>query len=444
MSSTGTSGATSTGVLHVQNELSDFRNYMIDGAKIMERHAGKMSFLSALLHKSIPKRAVTDTVFKAYEIDNEAVVIPITACAAVGVGDFLDLTMTAAYAHQLGEGSILVNPHIQTTVAGGAGYTHYTAANYSSVTRPELVVVSSITYAGANATVRVKRMHTVYGTSHTAETNKATQIWAAADVILRMNKQRYDSQGYGLPYNKLPESHLNYIQDFTKDLGASERERNIKMFVRGDIMEDRSRSAFWSWVDEIERSMTYGSYGLDTPVADRESTLTRSFEDIIPTANRTTVTSLTMKALNDALEPASLKGRASDKRILLCSPSALSHLTILWQNHMTSEGIYGEKEGGWTLKTIMDHTGAKYQLMASYQMGLNPWLNNTFYVINMSNVQWAYFQGKERSFDMHLDKGYDGQGLQPKSSGDLIWRYRAMCGLDIGYWSSHYKIYLNV
>jgi hypothetical protein len=53
----------------------------------------------------------------------------------------------------------------------------------------------------------------------------------------------------------------------------------------------------------------------------------------------------------------------------------------------------------------------------------------------MSNVQYAYFDGKEGNFDIHLDEGEGGSLSSNKR--EKIAEYRGIIGLDIGHYLSH-------
>lgn len=445
MASTGSDGSISQGPLGIAQEHSSFRKNMIDKARIANKTSGEVPFLSTMFTKSITKRPVTDYKFVGFENVERPKVITLAGAMTYNSDGTGTVAVVNASADLLVIGQLIANQSIQFE---DSTKTYTKPTDVRAVKWHEVAEIVAKGVRGSNSTpITVKRIHALKGYTEASVTGEGTVLWATTDVVIRANFAGADSESYKTPVNVNPTALYNYVQDFRMPFGASERERNADLFVRQNIKADRSYNATWAFFQDMERAFLYDGWGIDTSMNAAEKTYSRSVLSVIPSANFKTVASTLKPDMDDFLVAATQKGSKSDKRILVCHPTALKWITQSLAPHITQEGLFGDISTGWTVPTYMDPLGGKYALMYSKEMsesvqGTADRFAGGMFIVNMSYVQYAYFVGKEEgNMDMHLDEGEGGSLSTNKR--EYIAEWRAIAGLDIGAWDHHFYGYFN-
>lgn len=428
------------GPLGLNDELSTFRANMLPTAKMVWQEKGSVPFLNALLMKKINKRSVDAYKFFSFEQAEEDVYLTATTASAPGVGAATAIVpIQNSHAKQLQIGQLMTN-HSVNWSDSGAGYTRPGVP--ASVTVPEkaqVLLVGAVDSGGAGFTnVTYQRMHSLKSSANNANTN--TIFWTIADVIVRGNFAGFDTQGVSNPVTINPFQQTSFCQDFRKAFGVTERENEENKFVIDNPLDFVGKKAKWSFLRDIERELLFDGTGFESNTTGYNRTFSWSINSIIPAANRKTVSSLTKAAYDTALAPMSQVGKDSDVRLIFASQTHLYKVNALFASYLRDEPFAGKKNLGYTVPTYTDPLGVTYQFLFSREMSETSWLTDAAYVVNMSYVNYAAFQGKNRSFDMYVDMGPGGNGLQENDARKTIYELRAVCGLDVNYYASHGQV----
>lgn len=445
----GGAGEVTRGALGLNDELTNFRSNMIDQAKLVQKYRGQVGFLNVLLTSKLNKRDVSDTQFISFEQEEEDVLMTIgnvntggyTSGSLSVSADVLDLAIQNSHAAQLQSGWMLSNHSMDAAVSGTA-VTYTVASSSFTVKKPEIAEVVEVGAADSATSgytrVRIRRQKLVYSLS--SSNHGGANYWVTGHVVLRGNQASADTEDTKLAVQINPSPIYSYLQDFRKPFGVSEREQNVDKFVVKDPLAWAGKKARWSFLREIERAITFDSVGGKVSSNGLEKTMTHSVNSIIPSANYLSLSSPTKNALDVKLGQFSQIGERVETRIILAGAGFLQQMNGLFSSYIYDADLFGDKKIGYTVPMYQDALGTPYYLIYSREMSVSSLFNNTGLVINTQYVKYAYWKGKERSFDMHVDMGPNGQGLQSNGAKKTIYQLRAVSGLDVNFYEAHGRL----
>lgn len=433
----GTEGGAVKGVFDLNQELGSFRSYEIDKAPLIKKIVGEVPFFTLLMMQQ-KKQFVSTYKFVSAEFGEETNYLTLQGAGANVGGTHATLDVTNAQGKLLQPGQILTNHSIQWSSSSGYSNPTDTKAN----TLPEMGEIISVGgddsgVAGAGfALITIKRNHTLLGSG--SGTNAATVLWKGGDIVSRGNFAAYDSEGVKSPILMNPSLIYCYVQDFRKAFGVTERDMEEALFVKKNPLQYSMDNALWNFSYEIDRALLIESQGAETTGSGYNKTFTRSLNSVITTRQK--IANTTIPALNNVLTTTSQIGRKTDYRAVFCSASFLTTMTNMFTPYLHEEPLNGQKDVGHTVKTYTDPLGCKYQFMYSRAVSESGYSGGAF-VANMAYISLGVFKGKTRNFDLHVDMGRDGKGLQANDSKKTIGQHRFVGGLSVNYFNAHQFIY---
>lgn len=447
------------GTMGLKDAPSTFRIYDKDRAAApFFRHRGQTPFVNTLITNKIGKKGVTDIEFVSYEQDEEPVkltAIVFTGTTASYVVDattinYVDISVTDAHAAYLQPGVTLTLENVNMAISGTVvTYTRFSTAAIQSVKKPAFCEVVNVGLAGSAVSggtrVRVVMAHALMGMTQSGLTGNAgascqiggVDLVIATDSIIRGARTNFDggAPGYSITLN--PDSVTNYLQIFEKPFATTELERNIRKFAIKDPMKYLFKKASWGFTREVERAFLYQGQGYSNDRGGKAIGNTRSINSILLDANRISIADETIYSLDEALRPFSEIGEEGDNRWVYASPYWLNKSASLFQQYFEEHPMSGQKGFGYTVVRYTDKLGATYNFVYSREMGISDRFNKSAFVVNMNYVNYAYLNGMERNFDVYVDDGTDGNGLQENGAKEQKEQLRAIIGLDIRFWEAH-------
>ena len=439
----GTEGGAVKGLFSLNDELSNFRTYMIDQAPLIRKWVGRIPLTTLLMMKQ-NKRFKSTYKSISTEVAEETNYLTIYGTGVSGVDAFTTSYFDVLDADKkfLHLGQILTNQSIKYD---GNTYTKPTVpvAN-TQFEKAEIVFIGSDgsgTTGSGKTKIGIKRAAAIFGGTGTGF---GTVLWASGDIVSRGNFAAYDSQGVGKSTLMQPSLVYTYCQDFRKPFGVTERDMEEALWVKKDPKQYAMEQSLWNFMYELDRALMFESAGLETSVNGLNQTFTHSLASVIPSANILSISAPTPAALNATLKPFAERGQESDYRVLICSSNFMMTMTDMYQSYLKDEPLNGQKNVGFTIPTYTHPLGVKFQLFYSRSVSESVYGQGTAaaaFVANMEYINLAVFKGRTRSFDLHVDLGKDGKGLQANDAKKWIGQHRFVGGLDVNNYTHHGLIY---